>query len=395
MGSFDGAEICELIGLFDLHKLNEKFEHGNIGLYRDDGLAVFENLSGGAADKARKEFTRIFGDLGLKITIQSNVKVADFLDVTLNLSNGKFYPFSKPNNEPVYINAKSNHPPTIIKHLPAAINRRISNLSCNEEEFHKASGPYNAALRASGYTTNLRYEQQGGKSNSNKKKKRTRKIIWFNPPFSQNVMTNVAKTFLQLVNKHFTSNHALHKIFNRNTLKTSYSCMPNIANIIKAHNQKTLSQPTESNQTRSCNCRKPEMCPLDGQCLTDNLVYKATVKADNRPEKIYIGMTENTFKTRFNGHKVSLKHKSHRNDTTLSKYIWKLKDNGTNFNIHWSIVKRAKAYKGSTRRCNLCLTEKLCILSAPKDTLLNKRSELVSKCRHENKFCATNQKKTP
>ena len=157
--------------LLALHKLNEKFEHGNIGLYRDDELAVFENLSGRAADKARKEFTRIFGDLGLKITIQSNVKVADFLDVTLNLSNGKYYPFSKPNNEPVYINAKSNHPPTIIKHLPAAINRRISNLSCNEEEFHKASGPYNAALRASGYTTNLRYEQQGGKSNSNKKKK--------------------------------------------------------------------------------------------------------------------------------------------------------------------------------------------------------------------------------
>ena len=110
MGSFDGVEICELIGLFALHKLNEKFEHGNIGLYRDDGLAVFENLSGRAADKARKEFTRIFGDLGLKITIQSNVKVADFLDVTLNLSNGKYYLFSKPNNEPVYINAKSNHP---------------------------------------------------------------------------------------------------------------------------------------------------------------------------------------------------------------------------------------------------------------------------------------------
>ena len=142
--------------------------------------------------------------------------------------------------------------------------------------------------------------------------------------------------------------------------------MPNIANIIKAHNQKTLSQPTESNQTRSCNCRKPEMCPLDGQCLTDNLVYKATVKADNRPEKIYIGMTGNTFKTRFNGHKVSLKHKSHRNDTTLSKIpLGTNKDNGTNFNIHWSIAKRAKAYKGSTRRCNLCLTEKLCIPLCP------------------------------
>ena len=73
MRSFDGAEICELIGLFVLHKLNEKFKPGNIGLYRDDGLAVFENLSGRAADEARKEFTRIFGDQGLKITIQSNL----------------------------------------------------------------------------------------------------------------------------------------------------------------------------------------------------------------------------------------------------------------------------------------------------------------------------------
>ena len=99
------------------------------------------------------------------------------------------------------------------------------------------------------------------KSNSNKKKKRTRKIIWFNPPFSKNVLTNVAKTFLQLVNKHFTRNHALHKIFNRNTLKASYSCMPNIANIIKAHNQKTLSQPTESNQTRSCNAENQRCAP--------------------------------------------------------------------------------------------------------------------------------------
>ena len=136
MGSFEGAEICEFIGLFVLYKLNEKFKRGNIGLYREDGLAAVENLNGRAADKTRKEFTRIFGALGLKITVQYNLKVADFLDVTLNLNNGKYYPFRKPDNQPVYINARSNHPPSMIKHLPAAINHRISSLSCNEEEFH-------------------------------------------------------------------------------------------------------------------------------------------------------------------------------------------------------------------------------------------------------------------
>ncbi len=40
MGSYDGAEICELVGLFILNKLGQKFGKENIGLYRDDGLAI-------------------------------------------------------------------------------------------------------------------------------------------------------------------------------------------------------------------------------------------------------------------------------------------------------------------------------------------------------------------
>ena len=47
---------------------------------------------------------------------------------------------------------------------------------------------------------------------------------------------------------------------------------------------------------------------------------------------------------------------------------------------------------GKPSRCNLCLAEKLCILTADKSVLLNKRSELITKCRHENKFYAANQK---
>ena len=54
------------------------------------------------------------GDLGLKTTVQSNLKVVDYLDVTLNLTTGKYYPFRKPNNNPMYINAKSNHPPSTL-----------------------------------------------------------------------------------------------------------------------------------------------------------------------------------------------------------------------------------------------------------------------------------------
>ena len=44
MGAFDGAEICELVGTFILHEITKKYNKENIGLYRDDGLAVFKNV---------------------------------------------------------------------------------------------------------------------------------------------------------------------------------------------------------------------------------------------------------------------------------------------------------------------------------------------------------------
>ena len=97
-------------------------------------------------------------------------------------------------------------------------------------------------------------------------------------------------------------------------------------------------------------------------------------------------MRKHSFKTRYINQRRSFEHSSHSQNTVLSKYIWDLKDSNTDFSIKWSIVTQANSYKGTLSRCNLCLTEKLCILSSEKSTLLNKRSELVTKCRHENKF---------
>ena len=128
-------------------------------------------------------------------------------------------------------------------------------------------------------------------------------------------------------------------------------------------------------------------------CLTNNVVYRATVTTSPGDARVYIGITEHSFKTRFNNHKVSFKHRKHSHDTVLSKYIWDLKDSDTNFSIKWSIVMHARSYRGNPSRCYLCLMEKLCILSADKSTLLNKRSELITKCSPENKFSAANQKR--
>ena len=86
-------------------------------------------------------------------------------------------------------------------------------------------------------------------------------ITWFNPPYSKNVETNVGKCFLLLIDQYFPKSNPLHKIFNRDTLKLSYSCMGNFKTIISNHNKAVISKSTRTNnQTKkSCNCRKPNV----------------------------------------------------------------------------------------------------------------------------------------
>ena len=206
-----------------------------------------------------------------------------------------------------------------------------------------------------------------------------------------NVKTNIGKQFFKILKKHFPKSSAFYKIFNKNTVKLSYSCMRNVASIISSKN-KTLLKPDNSN-TYSCNCKDKSTCPLPNQCLTPNIVYKAEVENDiNNEVKTYIGLTETPFKTRYANHKQSFRHKKHQNSTELSKYIWKLKDKNAIPSIQWSILKVIKSNVKSNY-CRLCLTEKLLLINHLDDNnLLNKRNEFVSKCRHQNKFLLKNVK---
>ena len=94
--------------------MNETYGHSNLGLYRDDGLAYFKNVSSPASDRIRKDIISLFKEMfGLKIMITANSKAVNFLDVTFNLSSESYQPYKKPNDRPVYINTKSNHTPNI------------------------------------------------------------------------------------------------------------------------------------------------------------------------------------------------------------------------------------------------------------------------------------------
>ena len=132
----------------------------------------------------------------------------------------------------------------------------------------------------------------------NARRNRNRKVIWFNPPYSLNVKTNIGKVFLKLVRKHFPRSHKLSKIFNLNTIKISYSSMPNVKNLIKQHNSKILNKDQDKIQ-RPCNCRIKETCHLNGKCFHQCMVYKA--------EK-YSGASEVAFKSRYSNHTQSFRN---------------------------------------------------------------------------------------
>ena len=107
------------------------------------------------------------------------------------------------------------------------------------------------------------------------KRNHKRNIIWFNHPFSKNASTKISKYFLNLLDKHFPQNHRLHKIFNRNSVKVSYSCTKNMKTIINNHNKNIIGKKPSIN-TSTCNCRNKEACPLNGQCQIGEVVYEST-----------------------------------------------------------------------------------------------------------------------
>ena len=126
---------------------------------------------------------------------------------------------------------KSNHPPAILKKVPAdSINKRLSEISSDRQCFDNTKTVYKEALNKRGYNYNLSYNEPRSRIQYSWKNQ-PRNILWYNPPFSKNVKTNVGKCFLSLIDQHCPQSHSLHKIYNRNMLQLSYSCMTNIKTI--------------------------------------------------------------------------------------------------------------------------------------------------------------------
>ena len=177
--------------------------------------------------------------------------------------------------------------------MPFSIESRLSSLSSNEKIFNESTPICQEALKKSGYDYKLKYQKNTSTINS--KQQRKRNIIWFNPPYSMNVATNVGRFFLNLINKHFPLHHKFSKIFNRNNMKISYSCMPNMKSRINIHNKK-VTKAKPSAQARTCNCINKSKCPLNNKFLSNSVLYKANITSttENYKNKIYYGISETT-----------------------------------------------------------------------------------------------------
>ena len=384
MGSYDGAEICQLVGHYMMWLLSSIIPKNDMGLYRDDGLAVVYG-GGPAVDRLRKAISKLFKEKGLDMTIEANLKITEFLDVILDLNTGSYKPFSKPNSEIKYVNRLSNHPPHISKQLPVMIAQRLSDLSSSEEIFEADVHQYNEAIKKSGYQESLKFKKTDHEKQRKQRKQRKRNILWFNPPWSNNIATNIGHEFLKLIDKHFPKRSQFYKYFNRSTIKVSYCCLPNMGKFLSRHNNIILSDniPDRSNNGE-CNCPPRKVCPVDGQCMKKSVIYKAEV-ITNISTKVYLGSTATSWKTRYYNHQSSFKLRRLSSSTTLSNYIWQLKDTGVQYDIKWSIIKSVPEYSKESKRCLLCLSEKTLILYEDKQYLINKRNEIMNKCRHRKK----------
>ena len=187
----------------------------------------------------------------------------------------------------------------VIKQILAMIKKTISTNSCNEIEFARSLPIYEQALRKNGYKSELTFNPNSSYTKSSRHKKRN--IIWFNTPFNNQVSTNIGKVFFYLLRKHFPPNHRLHKICNKNNIKLSFSCRPNMGNIITAQNEKLINQHDSPPKTQPYNCRNTNSCPLSGNCREKNIIYQATVRS-NSTTMNYFGLCETDFKTRYYNH---------------------------------------------------------------------------------------------
>ena len=126
--------------------------------------------------------------------------------------------------------------------------------------------------------------------------------------------------------------------------------------------------------------------------IQNKLIYNAKVTTE-KEVKNYIGLCSTDFKSRLAVHKQSFKDEK-INQTSLSKYILKLKNDKVEYNLKWKIIDRGKTYSTTNNTCQLCVKEAYYIIFNPELADLNSKSELFASCRHKKSELICNKNKS-
>ena len=132
----------DLVGLYILDRLQKTYMSSQIGLYRDDGLAIIKYKNNQDFENIKKQTIEIFKNIGSSITIDIRMTRCNFLDNTLDLANSCYMPYRKKNFSTIYINFNSNHPTITRRNLPKVVEKRLSRLSTDPQIFDNAKHSY-------------------------------------------------------------------------------------------------------------------------------------------------------------------------------------------------------------------------------------------------------------
>ena len=152
-------------------------------------------------------------------------------------------------------------------------------------------------------------------------------------------------------------------------VKLSYSTKPSMASKIGAHNNKVEANNEElGGEERLCSCPKtkggfPFACEWGGKCMEGNTVYSCKgLKPNGSIKWEYLGITKGSIKEWISNHYTSFKKIERKNETELSKKMWKEKEEQIVTTLNWSKIAYAKARSANQKSCNLCNKETLLIL---------------------------------
>ena len=179
IGASGGAEVCELLKTFSL---------ASVYIMTTDCQCLKTQL-----ERIKKSLQKTFKDFVLEIMTESNLRIANYLDLTLNLNDGSFRPCDKQDDIIQYINKEFNHSPNLIKHLPGSIEKRLSNNSFDEKKIQESAIYYEDKLNKTGYLDKVVYHVPSASNQENKNKNHQWSVLWFNLPCSKSATTRLGQ----------------------------------------------------------------------------------------------------------------------------------------------------------------------------------------------------------